>query len=230
MAAAELPLHVLVEDLAFAIHSSWLYRTRPGETPRTIRLFDAGLGWRPTWRCSPGSPCTGGARPRDCVCRTWSSSASCRSALRRADGGPLREGDTVTLRAMRRRLRRRVGRQGAGTQPRGHHPHRRPRRAGGRVEPRAGCRIQQELVQAARPAAQVAKVKEIDTRLRQGGKVLPERQAAEAEAAAQKAAQDARDEADKAQKADTADAREAHRQKAEAAAPRRRSRTPRRAS
>lgn len=215
MATAELPLHVLVEDLAFAVRSSWLeYRTGPGETPRTIRLFDAGRGVAADLAPFAGVAALAAPAPRLRLPHLEFVRKLPLRSLRRADGGPLREGDTVTLQACADDF----DDVSVGKEP--GRSHEVTIRIVGRDVLEAELnreqgRIQQELVQLRdRQREALAKVKEIDARLRQGGKVLPERQAAEAEAAAQKAAQDARDEADKAQKADTADAREAHRQKA----------------
>lgn len=216
LATAELPLHVLVED-DFAIRSAWLeYRTGSGEAPRTVRLFDAERGVAAALAPFAGVAGLAAPAPRLRLPRLQFLRALPIRSLRRADGGPLREGDTVVLQACANDF----DDVSVGKEP--GRSHEVTIRIVGRdvLEAelnREQAHIQQELVQLRdRQREALGKVKELDSRLRQGGKALPEREAAEAEAAAQKAAQEARDEIDRADKADSAEAREKHRAQAQA--------------
>lgn len=217
LATAELPLHVVVEDSPFAIRSARLeYRTRPGEEPRLLPLFDATAGVARDLLPFAGLAPLAAPTPRLRLPRLEFIRRFSLRSLRHADGTPLREGDTVTLQASADDFDTVSPGKGPGRS------HEVTLRIVGRDALEADLnreqgRVQKELVLLRdKQREALGKVKEIDQRLRQGGKLLPEREAAAAEAAAQQAQQEAAAEQDKADRADDAAARRDHRERTRA--------------
>ena len=132
---AELPLQVVVEDLQFAIRSAYLeYRTQPNESPRLIPLYHHAKGPAATPLPVAGWACLATPVPRLRLQRLeFNRTLSMRSpaARRRVVSERRRHGYPA---GVRRRLRRCHHKQGAGPQPPGRDPDRRPRENGSRAE------------------------------------------------------------------------------------------------
>ena len=180
---AELPLAAIVEDKPFAVRSAWLeYRTRPGEEPRRMPLFDA----------------TRERLPRVDVKETIRL-----ATIRHTDGSPLKEGDTLTLQVEADDF----DDVSVGKPPGESHTVTIRVVARDRFDAEMNnqqTRIQKELVALRdKEREALAKVREAEARVRKGEKLSPDKEAYKAEAEARKAQDEALAEKQKAVKAGT---------------------------
>lgn len=214
---AELPLLVRVEDTQFAVRSAWLeYRTQTAERWRVVPLYDYADGLRREALPWAGVAALGAPAPRLRPKRLEFERRLAIRSLRHADGSGIKEGDTVTLQAFADDF----DDVSVGKEP--GKSHQVTIQVVGRdkldveLNQEQG-RIQKEIENLRNKQREaLTKVKEVESRLRKGGKMLPERDAAEAEAQAQKARDDAAAEDEKADKAQTEAERQQHRKQAEA--------------
>lgn len=214
---AELPLHVIFEDTQFAVRSAWLeYRTQPDESPRVRMLYDARRGLGREMGPVAGLAGVGAPVPRLRLPRLeFHNKLSIRS-LRHADGSGLKEGDVVTLQAFADDF----DDVSAGKEPGKSHQvtiHVVGREALEVDLNQEQGRIQKELEQLRNKERDaLSKIKEIENRMRKGGKMIPEREAVEAEAQAQKLRDEAAAEEEKADRAANQADRDMHRKQAQA--------------
>jgi hypothetical protein len=216
LSTAELPLQLVTEDLQFALRSVWIeYRTQPNEAPRVRRLYHHRTGHHPQIARWAGTGVLAAPVPRLRPQRLEFDRVLAMQSLRHADGRPLKEGDVVLLQACADDF----DDVSPGKEPgRSHQVEIRivGRDALDLAVNAEQTRVQQELVrQREKQREALAKVAEVEARLRKGGKLAPEREAAEAEAAAQKAQDEAAAEEEKAERAAGDAERERHRRRAE---------------
>jgi len=183
---ASLPVVVQFED-ELAVRSAWLeYRTRPEELPRRVPIFDASVGLAREWGPLLGLAPIAAPVPRLRLPRVEFTRRLAIASLKHADGSSLAEGDTVTLTACADDF----DDVSVGKEP--GRSHEVSIRIVGRdtleVElNREQARIQNELVQLRdKQRDALGKIKDIEARLRRGGQMVPNRQIAEAEQAAQR--------------------------------------------
>ncbi len=213
---AQLPLELAVEDVQFAVRSVWVeYRTQPNESPRILSLFNHARGLNRDAAGLAGLGSLVGPMPRLRLQRLdFNRTLSLRS-IRHAGGEPLKEGDSVILQACADDF----DDVSPGKEPgRSHQVEIRiiSRSEMEQVLTNEQTRVQQELVRLREKQREArAKVAEVENRLRKGGKIAPEREAAEAEAQAQKAQEEATAEAEKADRAATEQERQKHQKRAE---------------
>ncbi len=98
--AAKLPLRVMVQDPIYGIRSVWLdYRCHADAPFRHITLAEPQSAYSPAVRALTGSALAvvaGKARPAEVLI----DGTLALSSIRHPDGAPLKEGDTVTIRAV----------------------------------------------------------------------------------------------------------------------------------
>ncbi|MFO0842914.1 MAG: hypothetical protein U0797_11040 [Gemmataceae bacterium] len=211
---AELPLSLIVEDQQFAVRSSWLEYRVGDEPARAVPLFDAGRGidlghWGgPTFRGAP--------TPRLRARRLEFDRRLALRLLRHADGSPLRENDVVLLQAFADDF----DDVSVGKEP--GKSHQVTIRIVGREAldnevNREQARIQSDLVKVRdKQREALQKVKDVEARVRRGGKMVPEREAAEAEVKSTRLQQEAAAEQDAADNAKSEAERRRHRDAAQA--------------
>jgi hypothetical protein len=212
---AELPLQITVEDIRFAIRSAWLeYRTKADEAPRIIPLYHHARGLARDAAGLTGPGVLAAPTPRLRLTRLEFDRVLSLKSIRHRDGSPLKEGDVVVLQACADDF----DDVSVGKEP-GRSPSVEIRIASraefdSRINQEQG-QIQQELVrmhQKQRDA--LNRVTEIENRLRKGGQMVPDREAAQAAEAAQQARNEANRAEDRADKAKTDAEREKLRQQA----------------
>lgn len=211
---AELPLSLIVEDQQFAVRSSWL-EYRIGEEPsRVVPLYDADRGVNlGFWG---GTSFRGAPTPRLRVRRLEFDRRLALRLIRHADGSPLKENDVVLLQAFADDF----DDVSVGKEP--GKSHQVTIRIVGREAldneiNREQARIQSDLVKLRdKEREALQKVKEIEARVRKGGQMVPEREAAEVEVKAAKLQQEAAAEQEAADTAKTPAERRKHRDAAEA--------------
>jgi hypothetical protein len=217
VATAELPIHILVEDTQFAVRSAWLeYRTRADEPARMLSLYDHSQGLGRALGPWGGVAPVAAPVPRLRLPRLkFTRKLSLRSILH-ADNTPLKEGDVLVLQAFADDF----DDVSVGKEPGKSHQVTIRIVAREKLEVelnREQARIQKELEKLRDLQREaLAKVREIETRVRKGGKMIPEREAAEAEAQAQKSRDQAAAEEDKADKASNDAERDKHQKAARA--------------
>ncbi len=211
LATAELPLELAVEDPQFAIRSVWLeYRIPPNESPRVVPLFDHAKGIARDATGLGGLGMLAVPSPRLRLPRLDFNRVLSMRAMRHATGEPLKDGDTVVIQVSADDF----DDVSPGKEPgRSHQVEIRiiSRDAMDQVVNEQQTRVQQELLRLREKQREArAKVADVENRLRKGGKIAPEREAAEAETAAQKALDEAISEAELAEKARDGQTREKH--------------------
>jgi hypothetical protein len=199
---AYLPLELVVEDPEFAVRSVTLeYRTQPAESPRVLTLYHHAQGVSRDLAPLAGGAVLAAPAPRLRPQRLEFSRSLSLGTLRHASGAALKEGDVVLLQACADDFDDVSGAKEPGRS------HVVEIKIVGRdvlealLNQEQG-RVQQELVRLREKEREaLAKVAEVEARLRKGGKVNPEREAAELEQQAQKKQDEAAAEEEKAEKA-----------------------------
>lgn len=211
---AELPLLLLVEDTQFAIRSAWLELRVGEEPPRTVSLFDAAKGLDLDLLCGPGF--RAGPKPRMRPTRLEFERRLLLKHLKHTDSSPLKQGDVVLLQA----LADDWDDVSLGKEPgRSHQVTIRivARETLDNELNREQARVQSELVKLRdKQREALQKVKEVEARVRKGGKMIPEREATEAEVQAMKLHQEAAQEQDAAVNANSEAERQKHLEAAQA--------------